>query len=321
MLTNNTQGKRVFIKDITFYIVPPGQQTARLAPSLQSLKRGVGTEGAFGTGGADNSKPTATARDSGVAVNELDSPPKSPPFPYQTKTEPGNPTIVPHAILERFHFTFLIRHPRYAVPSYYRCCIPPLVEKTGFKDFMPSEAGYDELRALFDYCKDTGMIGPKICGQEIGGNVDGQPSSSNIEICVLDADDLLDDPESVLRKYCGSIGLDFTNEMLNWDNEDDHKFAREAFEKWNGFHDDAINSRDLKPRVHVSPPFQVLPRQNTILTAVVETCAEDRRADVRGVGGKVRRKCRKDDPEDRGRQCRHVRVLEAIRYQGLMRCI
>ncbi|KAG9900317.1 NAD(P)-binding protein, partial [Aureobasidium melanogenum] len=35
-----------------------------------------------------------------------------------------------------------------------------------------------------------------------------------------------------------------------WDNEEDHTQAKEAFEKWKGFHEDAINSTELKPRTH-----------------------------------------------------------------------
>src|SRR6218665_3503179 len=63
----------------------------------------------------------------------------------------NNPTVLPLSILKRFQFAFLIRNPRKAVPSYYRCCIPPLHEMTGFKYFMPNEAGYRELRVLFEY--------------------------------------------------------------------------------------------------------------------------------------------------------------------------
>ncbi|TKA71263.1 hypothetical protein B0A55_07338 [Friedmanniomyces simplex] len=262
------EGKRVFIKDITYYLVPPEHQDARVAPSLQRVKRGVGTEEELNEAGGLGLclQRTLSTRDSGVAMNGNGngnvnghasspdhSPPKSPPFPYDTPAEPSNPTVVPREILERFHFTFLIRHPKFAVPSYYRCCIPPLVERTGFNPFMPSEAGYDELRALFDYCKETGLVGPRVCGREEANNVP-YGKDSGIEICVIDADDLLDDPEGILRKYCGSIGLEFREEMLKWDNEEDHVYAKEAFEKWNGFHDDAIYSKDLKPRAHKKQP-------------------------------------------------------------------
>jgi len=250
------EGKRVFIKDITYYIVPPEKQAAHVAPSLQDLKipkRGVGTDEQSMEAAEDGhilpaSRPTTPPSDSGV---DLDSPPKSPPYPYETPLNKRNPTVVPRDVLERFHFTFLIRHPRNAVPSYYRCCIPPLVERTGFNTFMPCEAGYEELRRLFDYCKDTGLVGPAVCGQQ---NSDILPKPGVPEICVIDADDLLDDPEGVLRQYCESIGLDFREQMLEWDSEEAHEFAKSQFEKWDGFHDDAIGSKDLKPRQHKKTP-------------------------------------------------------------------
>lgn len=249
-----SQGKRVFIKDITHYLLPPNHQEARLAPSLQTIKRGVGTNNASLNGGVGSDKDAAADTDSGVGFTPSNSRPESPnspskaaPFPYEnSKTEGKNPTVVPRDILEKFHFTFLIRHPRSAIPSYYRCCIPPLVERTQFTPFMPEEAGYDELRRLFDYLKDEGIVGPKVAGR------DGELKEGQVEICVIDADDMLDDPEGILRQYCDSIGLDFSQAMLQWDSEESHAFAKEQFEKWNGFHDDAINSTDLKPRAHVS---------------------------------------------------------------------
>lgn len=212
--------------------MPPNKQSSRVAPSLRIPKRGVGTNGdSNGTNG-----DVKAATDKGA------------PFPYATPCEPGNPSVMPKELLEKFHFTFLIRHPRNSIPSYYRCCVPPLVEKTGFNEFMPEEAGYDELRRFFDYCKDAGIVGPKVCGQPDNGAV---TAPNSVEICVLDADDLLDDPEGMLRHYCASVGIEFDMSMLNWDSEEEHKAAKDAFEKWNGFHEDAIHSKDLKPRATV----------------------------------------------------------------------
>lgn len=251
----------------------------------------MGTEDQVG----ESSRPI-TPTDSAVAV---DSPPKSPPFPYKTVAEPNNPTVVPREILERFHFTFLIRHPRYAIPSYYRCCIPPLVERTGFKPFMPCEAGYVELRTLFDYCKDTGLVGPAICGQ--GEQKAEDVAKTNVEICVIDADDLLDDPEGILRQYCQSVGLDFRPEMLQWNTDEAHEFAKEQFEKWDGFHDDAIESTDLKPRQHVSIRSLVGAARGAANISAEER-AEDGRTDVRRVAREVRPGCCGYDQEDGGRQ-------------------
>jgi hypothetical protein len=235
---STNQGKRVFIKDITHYLVPPNKKPASVAPSLHIPKRGVGTNGTNGEA---------------KSVTHKDS--KNAPYPYSTPSEPGNPSVMPRELLEKFHFTFLIRHPRNSIPSYYRCCVPPLVEKTGFNEFMPEESGYDELRRFFDYCKDTGIVGPKICGQEDNGAV-AKPNS--VEICVMDADDLLDDPEGMLRHYCASVGIEFDQGMLNWDTEEEHQAAKDAFEKWNGFHEDAIHSKDLKPRATVSIMHSVM---------------------------------------------------------------
>jgi len=228
--------------------VPPADQKSCIAPSLAKVKRGVGTGGMPMI--ADNDVASVESKDSGVSLQdgEADAP-KCPPFPYANATsEPNNPTVIPRAVLEKFHFTFLIRHPRSSIPSYYRCTIPPLVERTGFPYFMPEEAGYKELRRVFDYLKDTGLIGPKICTRD--DQEQSQTASDAVEICVVDADDMLDDPEGILRKYCGSIGIEFSPDMLTWDSEEAHDFAKSQFEKWRGFHDDAINSTDLKPRKH-----------------------------------------------------------------------
>ncbi|KAI6708998.1 hypothetical protein JHW43_008492 [Diplocarpon mali] len=224
------EGKRLFIKDIIHYLVPPEGKLASIAPSLggRSAKKGVGTNGETnGTNGATNGHTHGHH-----TASHLD----------ETAAEPGNPTVVPAEILKQFHFTFLIRHPRYSIPSYYRCTIPPLDSVTGFYSFMPSEAGYDELRRVFDFLIREEQVGPAQAGKH------GDLASGEVSITVIDADDLLDDPEGIVSAYCKEVGIDYTPDMLIWDTEEDHQRAREAFEKWRGFHDDAINSKSLKPR-------------------------------------------------------------------------
>jgi hypothetical protein len=223
----------LFIKDITYYLVPPEGRPASIAPSLGGkAKKGVGTNGSTITNGTSNGT-------------------KSSPYPYNTESEPGNPTVIPDEILKQFHFTFLIRHPRSSIPSYYRCTVPPLDAVTGFYNFMPSEAGYDELRRVFDYLKSKNHIGPARAGQYEGPLKDGE-----VSITVIDADDLLDNPYGIIEAYCKEVGLDYDPSMLTWNTEEDQKRARDAFEKWNGFHNDAIDSSSLKPRshAHVSNP-------------------------------------------------------------------
>lgn len=176
--------------------------------------------------------------------------PADPSSPYKTITELQNPTVVPTSLLKQFHYAFLIRHPRYSIPSYYRCCIPPLDDMTGFHNFRPDEAGYVELRSFFDYCRLAGHIGPDIAGHE--KQTSNGETKKHTEICLIDADDLLDDPQNVMKAFCTSVGIDWSPEMLKWNTPEDHEFATEAFEKWKGFHEDAINSKDLKARGDVS---------------------------------------------------------------------
>lgn len=217
-----------------YYLVPPNGKPASIAPSLSRVEKGVGTDGS-----------SVQTHNKG----EWDGLPSC-----DTKAEPNNPTIIPEATLKQFHFAFLIRHPRSSIPSFYRCTVPPLDKMTGFYDYMPSEAGYTELRRMFDYLCSIGQIGPKVAGQgeKTNGSHGEKRNTSNVDICVIDADDLLDNPSGILEAFCKAVGLQYDLEMLNWDNEADHQHAKEAFEKWTGFHEDAIDSTSLKPRPHVS---------------------------------------------------------------------
>lgn len=253
------QGKRLFIKDITHYLVPPNGKPASIAPSLVRTKKGVGTEnGLHATHQEDlRSSDAATVE----PTNGQNGHATQAPYPYHTEAEPGNPTVIPSEILGRFHFTFLIRHPRSSIPSYYRCTVPPLDDITGFYDFMPSEAGYDEVRRVFDYLRTIGQIGPEIAGRSNSNDrsngaaenghanaINGTIAKDKVEICVIDADDLLDNPTGIISAYCKSVGVPYSDSMLKWDTPEDQARAKAAFEKWKGFHEDAIHSSQLKPR-------------------------------------------------------------------------
>ncbi|KAL5338458.1 hypothetical protein BJX70DRAFT_388526 [Aspergillus crustosus] len=281
------EGKRIFIKDILHYLLPPHAKPASIAPSLHKIKRGVGTETAdttspavVGTNGslANGSGANGHSADEATAmkvnsVNGSDAPTKgskgNAPYPYDTPSEPGNPTVMPKEILDTFHFAFLIRDPHYSVPSYYRCTIPPLAATTGFTYYDPAEAGYDETRRFFEYLRAESLIGPHIATREataddiLNGGVENtapaKPVSSpdarvGVEICVVDADEMLDSPAAMMEAFCHSVGIPYSPAMLEWDRECDHVQAKEAFEKWRGFHNDAIDSRGLTARKHPRAP-------------------------------------------------------------------
>lgn len=244
------------------YWIPTHGKPVSIAPSLLGYKRGVGTStngiltnGISTNGTYTNGAPSSESANSHNSING------SVKLPYPTPAEPGNPTVVPEALLSRFHFTFLIRHPRSSIPSYYRCTLEPLRAMTGWEHFDPAEAGYSELRRFFDYVREKGLVGPKMAGST-AGNVNGTNGTNNgvhghtteneVEICVIDADDLLDDPYGTIEAYCKSVGIPYSERMLKWD-DDDQKRAVAQFESWKGFHEDAIYSNELKPRAHVRP--------------------------------------------------------------------
>ncbi|KAF3770048.1 hypothetical protein M406DRAFT_354233 [Cryphonectria parasitica EP155] len=265
---DGSEGKRVFIKDIAHYLLPPHGKDAEVAPSLvgghaltdaPEVNSNADTNSHNGfvsshTNGFVNGPTNGDASNDATThtTGHVNGP---------TNDEDENPTVMPTDMLRGFHWTFLIRHPRRSIPSYYRCTVPPLDAITGFHDFMPSEAGYEELRQLFDYLLSQNIIGPKKAGDKIpvdeALNGSGSETSSLNEdaprraaITVIDADDLLQNPEAILKVYCEEVGIDYTPKMLEWGDEANQKYAADAFEKWYGFHHDAIESKCLKPRPH-----------------------------------------------------------------------
>lgn len=224
-----------------YYVLPPNGKPPQIAPSL-----------------LEKQAPTNGQANGDVKKNLSYSEQRRHPWPYGTRPEPGNPTVIPRGMLEKFHFTFLIRDPHFSIPSYYRCTIPPLDKLTGWDQFYPSETGYEEVRRVFDYLITAGMIGPSFAGSSRNGEVEAvdgidrpRSSSDKSDICVVDADDLLDNPEEIIKAYCQAVDLDFSPDMLRWDSDENLNRACAAFEKWKGFHEDAIHSTELRARSHV----------------------------------------------------------------------
>ncbi|KAL2262634.1 hypothetical protein VTK26DRAFT_614 [Humicola hyalothermophila] len=227
--------KRLFIKDIAHYFFPPDGKPAEVAPSLVDyIPPTTTTDGA--PSGTATSSSSSSAPDSAAILA------------HHAST--NNPTAIPAHLLSRFHFTFLIRHPRRAIPSYYRCTIPPLSHKTGFHSFSPSEAGYDELVRLLDYLLSQRQI-THGNDDNNGGGGDGDGA---VTLTVVDADDMLDHPREVIAKFCAAVGVEYDEGMLRWGGDGDggegdgQRRAEAAFAKWNGFHDDALASDGLRAR-------------------------------------------------------------------------
>lgn len=176
-----------------------------------------------------------------------ETPELAPSFGLPPDAEPNNPTALPLEVLKNFRWTFIIRHPRSSVPSLYRLSMPSRREATKFDYFLSSEVGYKELRRLFDF-----LLSQQVIDR---GN-----------ICLVDADDLLAQPEKITEAYCKAIDVDFKPEMLHWDTEEDDAHVREVFAAphWQAFHHDAMTSRGLKAR----PGDQVSVRVTSTLAPV-----------------------------------------------------
>jgi hypothetical protein len=134
--------------------------------------------------------------------------------------EKGNSTVLPRQILDKFKFFFLVRPPHKSVPSYYRCCIPPRSATTGFDHYRHSEAGFRELRILYDYLVENGQTP-----------------------LVVDAEDIVRDPEQTIKAICEAVDLDFDPAMLSWDKDQD---VIDTFQKWNGWHTDVLSSKGFE---------------------------------------------------------------------------
>ncbi|GAA5873897.1 hypothetical protein JCM8547_008634 [Rhodosporidiobolus lusitaniae] len=176
----------------------------------------------------DISTPHPTKRtfskDMGQYLIDLSSPPGTlaPSFSSSThRTTPSNPTLVPTSLLLQHHLkhTFLIRHPSKAVPSYARLCYPG--SETGFDYFDGKEMGYKELRLLFDFVK----------------------SETGETPLLVEAEELLKRPVEVVKMWCKEVGIEFTEDMLDWEDA-----AHGHFDKWPGFHNDAIKSKGVGKR-------------------------------------------------------------------------
>lgn len=207
-----SQGKRLFIKDISTHLVPPPGKPA-IAPSLGDLAvNGCQND-------ATETRDTSTNGHLSNGEKEI----------ALMNGDSTNPTILPVNILAQFQITFLIRHPSRAIPSYYRCTVPPLSDTTGFHYFDPQEAGFREARILLQFLLHSGLL-------------------KREDVVLVDADDLMDNPRGIVEEYCRRVGIDFREEMLSWEEKECGEF-----EKWKGFHEDAMKSGGLKARTTRKP--------------------------------------------------------------------
>ena len=105
---------------------------------------------------------------------------------YQTR---GQYEIYLQDKFAKFKHTFLIRHPAKAIPSLYRACL-----KSGYECHAESLQGFSTMHEVY------ALVQRRLHPSPI----------------VIDADDLLRDPERIMRKYCIATGLPYKESMLTW---------------------------------------------------------------------------------------------------------
>ncbi|XP_065053349.1 uncharacterized protein LOC135682402 [Rhopilema esculentum] len=95
--------------------------------------------------------------------------------------------------MSSFQHTFLIRDPKKAVPSLHAASVNK--QLTGWDYFDPKESGFRQMYELYMF---------------VVKHIDKCP-------VIVDADDLLNDPEGIMQEYCERIGARFEKEMLEWE--------------------------------------------------------------------------------------------------------
>ena len=108
----------------------------------------------------------------------------------------GNHEFIPHG----FRHTFLIRHPYRVFSSWKRNLsynMPHSRLEEIINNFYKRQFNFREQFELLKYLKTKPQLG------------DTQP-------VIIDADDLLRNPEKVLMEYCSAVGLPFSSELLRW---------------------------------------------------------------------------------------------------------
>ena len=126
---------------------------------------------------------------------------------------------------KNFKHTFLIRNPKKAVVSLYKSTTNP--ELTGYDSFDPAKAGFKQMFEFFQFVR---------------SHLDPLP-------VVVDADDLLDNPEGTMQSYCEALGLEYQKNMTKW--------TPGPVPQWTspiclGWHEDVLKSSGIIPRKNKS---------------------------------------------------------------------
>jgi hypothetical protein len=144
---------------------------------------------------------------------------------------------------DRVTHSFIIRHPAKAVTSLWsKSCID--TSGTGYTYFDPVEAGFIQMAQMYDHLLALGAPPPAI----------------------IDADDILEDPEGVLSAYSDRVGMPFDAAMLSWELGP----VPELQSSWSGWTEDVQTSGRVRRRESRSE----IPLLHDLPELVIQTIAE-----------------------------------------------
>lgn len=135
----------------------------------------------------------------------------------------GRLSILEESFADAKH-SFLIRNPQKVLKSQYKASTNPEIQSgSNWTYFDPDDAGFKELYELYRFVKD---------------NLDANP-------VIIDADDLLDSPNQMMKAYCDGVGIQYEDHMTTWKAGE----VPQAF-MWDGeclsWYSNAINSSCFK---------------------------------------------------------------------------
>lgn len=156
----------------------------------------------------------------------------TPPTPVHlvVKDMPSH-TTYSQAYLSSFtHHVLLVRAPAASIRSFH--AVDP--------DFLASDAGYKEMLSL---------------GRSL--------AAAGANILVVEADDFAAAAEPTLRRVCAFLGVDFSQNMVDWE----ARRAIPAWQMWTEFHTDALSATTIAPPKAARAP---LPQHRLDLVAELE---------------------------------------------------
>lgn len=140
------------------------------------------------------------------------------------------------ALAPSWSHSFLVRDPRWAIPSMARM----------WPDLTEEEAGFTALAGAVDHVR----------------QLDGDP-------VIIDSDDLCGDPEGVVAAWCEAVGLAPEPDSLTWE-----AGLRPEWERWRDWYGVTARSTGFAPSRGGEPPTVDDPRLRDLIAASVPLYAE-----------------------------------------------